>query len=80
MKRLLLQINARGSWSNVVEFEATRERELREAVVPLAQAIALSDGDGGKNATSFRLVAAGGGRSPKVLARLEAPGFVWRKA
>lgn len=80
MKHLLLQINARGSWSNVVEFEATREREIREALVPFAQALALSDSEGGKNATSFRIVAAGGGRSRKVLARLEAPGFAWRKA
>jgi len=78
--RLLLQINARGSWSNVVEFDGSREGAIRVAVLPLATVLAAGDRELCKASTSFRIVKAGGGRSPKVVSHLDDVGLGWRRA
>ena len=70
-----LQINARGAWRDVAEFEPEQLRQVKEATVILAQALTV----GSKRDIdhSFRIIATVA-RSPKVAAYLSGPKFKWR--
>ncbi len=61
-----LQINANGSWREVVEFDSSREIEVLDAVPALACVVKKR----------FRVVD-GPGRSPQVFAYLDEPYKRW---
>ena len=71
-----LQINARGSWRDVAEFEAEQLRAVQEAAVPLAQALSIGAGD--HRGASWRITKTVS-RSPKIVGYLAPPRFSWRK-
>lgn len=77
---MILQVNQRGSWQNVVEFDPQLLPRVQLAVLPLARAIMRQDyvEGRGESATTWRVVAARA-KSPKVIAYLEGPAFNWRK-
>ncbi len=58
---LILQINARGAWREVVEFDAKQLAPVQDAAMSLALAL---------RGQTFRVVKAGPGRSPKTVAHL----------
>jgi len=71
-----LQINQKGSWSDVCEFFVpTYTASIQAATIPLARVLGTGDGKG----ITWRIVD-GRGRSPKVISRLESPYTRWRAA
>ena len=72
-----LQINACGAWRDVFEFDAVQLRAVQEAVVPLAQAVAINIYD--RKSPSWRITSTGVSKSPKVHCHLDAPKFSWRR-
>jgi len=75
---MILQLNQRGTWQNVVEIDVADPERILRAVSPLARAIFLQDAEAGKGATTWRVVA-GRSKSPTVLWRLIPPSFEWKK-
>lgn len=69
MKTVKLQINARGAWRDVLEFDHLQQRPVMEAVTSLAQALATAPI--GTSAPTFRIVKVPSRRSGGVIAHLE---------
>lgn len=76
-----LQINARGGWKDLCELEPEQLRAVQEAVLVLAQALAIGGrvDEGSVYSPSWRITA-NVARSPKVVAHLDpAKGLKWRR-
>lgn len=64
-----LQINASGAWRDVVRLEPEKLTAIKKATIPLARILA---------GPSFRICEIAVGRSPTVVAYLDAPFNEWR--
>lgn len=75
---MILQVNQRGSWQNVLEFDEVQLPAIQSATLPLARAIAAHARLEERHAPSWR-IAAQRAKAPKVLWLLEAPALIWRR-